>query len=121
MTLDRNNNRPNVPPRFKCSTRPSCKVASAKADEVIEAVLYVLEYIELPKLEAKLANGEGNAAAVQKRRIEKLSKQMMETFREKCGSTVCRELKGVDTGKVLCSCPDCIRAGVETVQEVLGL
>ena len=50
-----------------------------------------------------------------------LSKQMVEAFRERCGSTVCRELKGVDTGKMLCSCPDCIRIGVEVAQEVLGL
>jgi C_GCAxxG_C_C family probable redox protein len=50
-----------------------------------------------------------------------LSKQMFEIFREKCGSTICRELKGADTGTPLCSCPDCIRTGVEVAQEVLGL
>ena len=50
-----------------------------------------------------------------------ISKQLLGAFKEKCGSTVCRELKGVDTGKVLCTCPDCICNGVEVVQEVLGL
>ena len=50
-----------------------------------------------------------------------LSKQLFCAFQEKCGSTICRELKGVDTGKVLCTCPDCICNGVEVVQEVLGL
>ena len=50
-----------------------------------------------------------------------ISRQMLEAFREKCGSTICRELKGVDTGKVLCTCPDCICNGVEVVQEVLEL
>lgn len=51
----------------------------------------------------------------------KLSKELVNRFEEKTGSTVCKELKGVNTGKVLCSCPDCIRCGVEVVQEVLGL
>ena len=50
-----------------------------------------------------------------------LSGKMLESFKEKCGSTICKELKGMDTGKVLCTCPDCICNGVEVVQEVLGL
>ena len=50
-----------------------------------------------------------------------ISKQLLSAFQEKCGSTICRELKGVETGKVLCTCPDCICNGVEVVQEVLGL
>lgn len=50
-----------------------------------------------------------------------LTKQLVEAFRQKAGSTVCQELKGIETGKVLRSCPDCIRDGVEAVQEVLGL
>lgn len=50
-----------------------------------------------------------------------LSGKILDSFKEKCGSTICRELKGVDTGKVLCTCPDCICNGVEVVQEVLGL
>ncbi len=35
-------------------------------------------------------------------------KEMNEMFRKKNGSTICRELKGMDTGKVLRSCPGCI-------------
>ena len=35
------------------------------------------------------------------------------------GASICRDLKGVDTGKVLCSCPDCINAAVDAVIEVL--
>lgn len=51
----------------------------------------------------------------------KLSKEMVKCFKEKTGSCICKELKGVETGKMLCSCPDCIRCGVEVAQEVLGL
>lgn len=49
------------------------------------------------------------------------TRQMVAAFREKSGSTVCKELKGIGTGNVLRSCPDCIMDSVEIVQEVLGL
>ena len=42
-------------------------------------------------------------------------------FAEKNGSLICRELKGMDTGKVLRSCPDCIMDAVELAEKVLGL
>lgn len=50
----------------------------------------------------------------------KLSKEMVNRFKEKTGAIICKDLKGVETGTVLCSCPDCICKGVEVVQEVLG-
>ena len=50
----------------------------------------------------------------------KLSKEMANRFEEKSGATICRDLKGVDTGVVLCSCPDCISNAVEIAEEVLG-
>lgn len=50
-----------------------------------------------------------------------LAKTILEKFEEKNKATVCRDLKGVDTGKVLRSCPGCIEDAVEIVQEVLGL
>lgn len=50
----------------------------------------------------------------------KLSKEMVIRFKEKTGATICKHLKGIETGIVLCSCPDCICKGVEVVQEVLG-
>lgn len=51
----------------------------------------------------------------------KLTKEITKRFLEKNGSLTCKTLKGVDTGKVLRSCPGCIEDGVELVQEVLGL
>lgn len=50
-----------------------------------------------------------------------LSKKITEKFREKNGSVICRELKGMDTGKVLRSCPGCIEDAVHITEEVLGL
>ncbi len=38
-------------------------------------------------------------------------------FKEKCGgAAICREIKGVSTGKMLCSCDDCVRNAVEIVE-----
>ena len=33
---------------------------------------------------------------------------------------ICRELKGVETGKVLCSCPQCIADAVALTEEYLA-
>ena len=50
----------------------------------------------------------------------RLSRQIYEKFHERSGAVVCRELKGLDTGTVLCSCDDCVRNAVEAWQEVMG-
>lgn len=38
-------------------------------------------------------------------------------FTEKCGASVCKELKGRETGVVLCECDDCVRNAVSILQE----
>ena len=45
--------------------------------------------------------------------------EVFKAFEEKCGGTICRELKGVGTGKVLCSCDDCVRNAVEIVEQIV--
>lgn len=49
-------------------------------------------------------------------RVRKLN----EAFRIKNGSTICRELKGVETGRVMCSCQQCIEDAVAILAEELG-
>ncbi|WP_432626981.1 C-GCAxxG-C-C family protein [Brotaphodocola sp.] len=49
----------------------------------------------------------------------KLSRQIVEEFKNQNGATQCRELKGVETGKVLRACPDCIRDAARIVESVL--
>lgn len=66
--------------RYMCPHKPQC-MKSAIASEVVDAVIVALEQSELPKLQTKLKNGDGDAAAIQKRRIAKLVKQM-EDYRE---------------------------------------
>ena len=51
----------------------------------------------------------------------KLAAEITRQFAEQNGSLTCREIKGVDTGKVLRSCPDCIMDAVEIAEKVLGL
>ncbi len=67
---------------------------------------------------AGLKNSTANFVAPKsKASTMKISKAMLTSFREKCGAIICRDLKGVDTGKMICSCPDCIKHGVEVVEE----
>ncbi len=46
-------------------------------------------------------------------------KQIMETFLEANGSTVCRELKGIDTGRPLRDCPSCCADAARFLLQVL--
>ena len=49
------------------------------------------------------------------------SRAIMPRFRELCGgATICRDLKGIDTGKVLCSCENCVRNAVHAAGEALA-
>ena len=64
--------------RYYCKYGTSQHYKSAGEPVVLNILLSVLKEVELPKLQAKIKNGDGNAATIQKRRLEKLSKQMEE-------------------------------------------
>ena len=49
----------------------------------------------------------------------KLSKELVETFKNKNKSIVCKDLKGVETGEVLRSCPGCIEDAVIILEKIL--
>ena len=51
----------------------------------------------------------------------KLAEEIVNKFQEQCHSLVCKELKGLDTGKVLTPCPDCIMNAARIAEEVLDL
>ncbi|MBO5288509.1 MAG: C_GCAxxG_C_C family protein [Spirochaetales bacterium] len=51
----------------------------------------------------------------------KLSAKIVDDFTTKNQSVICREIKGVDTGKVLRSCGGCIEDAVKIAEEVLDL
>ena len=48
------------------------------------------------------------------------SRAIMSRFKELCGgATICRDLKGIETGKMLCSCEDCVRNAELSAGEAL--
>lgn len=72
-------------------------------------------------LAAGFKNSDGNTADPKtKADTYQLSKEIVERFEKQNGSLVCAELKGVQTGTPLRSCPDCIRDAVAIAAEVLG-
>jgi hypothetical protein len=44
---------------------------------------------------------------------------MQGAFTETCGASLCKDLKGRDTGRALCSCDDCVRCAVDLIGPVL--
>lgn len=46
-----------------------------------------------------------------------VAKTLLEEFKQKSGALICRDLKGIDTGKVLCACPDCVKHAVEALEK----
>lgn len=48
-----------------------------------------------------------------------LAKEILRRFKEQNGSVVCKEIKGVGTGKVLRSCNDCIKDAAAIAEQVL--
>jgi C_GCAxxG_C_C family probable redox protein len=51
----------------------------------------------------------------------RLSRRISENFSGRCGAVRCRDLKGLTTGKELCSCADCVKNAVLAYGEVMGL
>jgi C_GCAxxG_C_C family probable redox protein len=50
-----------------------------------------------------------------------VAKEILKKFEEYSKATICKDLKGKETGVVLCSCDDCVRNGVRACCEVLGI
>jgi hypothetical protein len=60
-----------------CNNAPAC-FKSAPVPEVTKAVIAALEFAELPNLEAKLNNKEGDSANIQRNLLTGLQKQLAE-------------------------------------------
>ena len=43
----------------------------------------------------------------------------LRSFETACGATICKDLKGRDTGVVLCECDDCVRNAVEIAEGIM--
>ena len=50
----------------------------------------------------------------------KATRELLAKFKEKCGATICKDLKGTESGKVLCECDQCVKNAVLALGEVIG-
>ncbi len=70
-----------------------------------------------------LAGLQGSAGTQQpgttKKNVYRMNKALAAAFREKNGTYICRELKGVDDGTVRRSCRGCIEDACALVEQVL--
>ena len=48
----------------------------------------------------------------------RVAKQIQENFHARSGAILCRELKGIGTGTVLCPCEDCVRNAVRAYTDL---
>lgn len=62
-------------------------------------------------VEGLLTGGQGTG---------RYAKATLTRFQERCGATICKVLKGIESGKVLCSCNECVRNAVLAAGEALG-
>lgn len=49
------------------------------------------------------------------------AKKIVQDFKEKNGTVICKELKGVETKKMIRTCDGCIEDAARIAEEVLGL
>lgn len=69
---------------------------------------------------AGLKNSDANLDAPKtKGSTYKIAKELTAAFREKNGSVICADLKGVETGEPLRSCKGCIEDAAKIVEEKL--
>ncbi|MBQ7566342.1 MAG: C_GCAxxG_C_C family protein [Oscillospiraceae bacterium] len=45
------------------------------------------------------------------------ARRLFEAFERACGATICRDLKGIGTGRVLCPCDDCVANAVRALEQ----
>ena len=68
----------------------------------------------------KLSAGYAAGMVTDGKGTPRISKELLQNFQEKCGATICKDLKGIENGAPLCPCPECVRNAVLALGEVLG-
>ena len=68
----------------------------------------------------KLGAGYGAGSVTDGKGTPRTARSILTSFQEKSGATICKDLKGVETGKVLCPCAQCVRNAVLAAGEMLG-
>lgn len=52
--------------------------------------------------------------------VPQKARTLLSAFKKSCGATICADLKGITTGKVLCECDQCVRNAVLALGEIGG-
>lgn len=50
-----------------------------------------------------------------------VSRNVVNDFEEMSGATICKDIKGLETGKVLCECQDCVANACEIVEKYINV
>lgn len=64
--------------RYECRNRNGCGSKSAPMEDVLNAVIFALEHEQLPQLQVRLKNDDGNAMVIQQRQLKKLQEEFEE-------------------------------------------
>ena len=51
----------------------------------------------------------------------RITKEIAQAFKDKHGTVICKDLKGIETKKVLRSCAGCIEDAAKILEQVMGL
>lgn len=68
---------------------------------------------------AGIKNSQGVSDTTTKGATYQLSKEILKDFQERNGSVICKDLKGIETKKVLRSCPGCIEDAALIAEKIL--
>lgn len=69
---------------------------------------------------AGIKNSDGNLEEPKtKGKTYQFSKEITKRFQERCGSAVCKEIKGIATGQPKYACRDCVRAAAAIAEDLL--
>ena len=52
--------------------------------------------------------------------VLKTARALYGAFEEACGATLCKDLKGRDTGRIVCECDDCVRRAAALAHSFYG-
>ena len=100
-----------VPKEFIFKANEGFGMGAGTMEGICGALTGAIMIAGLKNSSANLESPDSKASTI------KISKQLMTNFKSRVGALRCRDIKGIDTGKVLCSCNDCIKNGVQLVEE----
>lgn len=64
--------------RYECRNRTECGSKSQTMEEILNAVVFSLENVQLPELEVRLKNNDGTSAVIQKKQLQRFNDELEE-------------------------------------------